>query len=84
MFYCKGICVRIKLRKPYSPFRRYVNGHKRCQRCDIFIDWPDGFPCPCCGCRLRKNPRTRESKEIVRRARQEDRTLRKNLGPSIV
>jgi rRNA maturation endonuclease Nob1 len=70
MFYCKGICVKLELRKPHSRFRRYVNGHKRCRQCNMFIDWPDGLPCPCCGSRLRMNPRMRESKEVVRTARQ--------------
>ena len=69
MLSCKGICVNLQVRKPYSHFRRYVNGHKRCQQCDIFIDWPDGLPCPCCGSKLRMNSGTRESKEIVRIAR---------------
>jgi len=42
----------------------------------MYIDWPDGMPCPCCGSRLRVNPRRRESKEIVRAARQKDRITR--------
>ena len=36
----------------------------------MFIDWPDGLPCPCCGSRLRMNPRTTEGKVIVRAASQ--------------
>ena len=52
---CKGICLK---HKAVGGLRggRYRNGQKRCQVCDIFIDW-DGLWCPCCGYKLRGKPR---------------------------
>jgi len=52
---CKGICIRHKAQKPVGT-GRYILGHKRCQVCEIFIQW-EGFFCPCCGYRLRTRPR---------------------------
>ncbi len=40
---------------------RYESGHKRCSLCEIYIIW-DGDRCPCCGCKLRKKPRTVEAR----------------------
>jgi hypothetical protein len=48
---CKGICIRHK-----ADSNHYANGHKRCQICQLFIQW-DGLFCPCCGSRLRVRPR---------------------------
>jgi hypothetical protein len=31
---CKGICVRYK-----AAANHYSNGHKRCQVCELFIQW---------------------------------------------
>jgi hypothetical protein len=47
---CKGICIR------YKASGRYATGRKRCQQCDLFIEW-DGLRCPCCGYKLRTRPR---------------------------
>jgi hypothetical protein len=52
---CKGICVRHKATKPVGT-GRYSTGQKRCQVCEIFVNW-DGVFCPCCGYRLRTKPR---------------------------
>jgi hypothetical protein len=52
---CKGISSRPKVTKPVSS-GRYSTGHKRCQVCEIFLKW-DGLWCPCCGYRLRTQPR---------------------------
>ena len=35
---------------------RYASGQKRCNVCEIFLNW-DGFFCPCCGMRLRTRPK---------------------------
>lgn len=35
---------------------RYASGQKRCKVCEIFIKW-DSFWCPCCGYKLRTQPR---------------------------
>ena len=57
---CKGICSRHKAMRP-SAGMRYLKGQKRCQGCQIFINW-QGFFCPCCGCRLRNKPRNKKYK----------------------
>ena len=64
---CKGICVRHKAPKPTTPNDgRYANGQKRCQVCQISINWPTWW-CPCCGYRLRTNPRNVRYKGRLRR-----------------
>jgi hypothetical protein len=61
---CKGICVRHKAHKPVGE-GRYATGQKRCQVCEIFVNW-DGLWCPCCGYRLRTKPRNLKFKEKLR------------------
>ena len=61
---CKGICHRYKAIKPPHRTSRYVKGQKRCNSCDIYIEW-NGFFCPCCGYRLRAAPRSKKYKEKV-------------------
>lgn len=61
---CKGICSRHKAMRPLRGMR-YLIGQKRCQVCQIFINW-QGFWCPCCGYRLRSGPRSSRSKFILR------------------
>src|ERR1051325_6303315 len=52
---CKGICIH------YKASSRYATGRKRCQTCDLFMQW-DGVFCPCCGSRLGIGPRNIEDK----------------------
>ncbi len=55
---CKGTCHRYKITKPHTEKGgRYSNGHKRCNECEVFINW-DGARCPCCGRLLRLKPRS--------------------------
>jgi hypothetical protein len=61
---CKGICQRHKATRPKTG-KRYLMGQKRCQGCEIFIDW-QGTWCPCCGYRLRVNPRHSKFKLMLR------------------
>ncbi len=61
---CKGICSRHKVIRP-STGQRYLIGQKRCQVCQIFIDW-QGIFCPCCGYKLRITPRNRKLKLTLR------------------
>ena len=61
---CKGICVRHKAMKPIGT-GRYSMGQKRCQVCEIFLEW-DGLWCPCCGYRLRTRPRNSKFKAELR------------------
>jgi hypothetical protein len=65
---CKGICERHKALKPSLSFggARYSAGQKRCAICALFITW-DGLWCPCCGCRLRTNPRSTQDRRRVKR-----------------
>jgi len=51
---CKGVCHRYKARWASSQFR-YACGQKRCNVCEIFLNW-DGISCPCCGMMLRTRP----------------------------
>ena len=59
---CKGICHRYKALKPPHSRSRYVKGQKRCNSCDIYIEW-NGLFCPCCGYRLRASPRHKKWEE---------------------
>ncbi len=61
---CKGICSRYKAIRPLNG-QRYLIGQKRCQVCQIFIDW-EGIFCPCCGYKLRVTPRNRKLKQTFR------------------
>ena len=49
---CKGVCHRYKARWTSSQFR-YANGQKRCNVCEIFLNW-NGY---CCATSLRTRPR---------------------------
>jgi predicted amidophosphoribosyltransferase len=61
---CKGICSRHKVIRPLNG-QRYLIGQKRCQVCQIFIDWV-GIFCPCCGYKLRITPRNKKLKQTLR------------------
>jgi hypothetical protein len=70
---CKGICLRHRAPKPIQS-GRYASGQKRCQGCEIFIEW-DCLWCPCCGFRLRTRPRNSAYKErFAIRTRQQQQT----------
>jgi len=58
--FCNGICQRFHAKKP-TGIGRYTSGQKRCNECDIFINW-DGQRCPCCNYKLRLKPRNRKYK----------------------
>lgn len=58
---CKGVCSRHRAIKPVG-VGRYAAGQKRCQICEIFLDW-QGIWCPCCGYRLRGKPRNTQYKD---------------------
>jgi len=53
---CNSICHRYKATKPGN-MGRYAIGQKRCNVCEIFLNW-DGISCPCCGMMLRTRPRS--------------------------
>ena len=58
---CKGTCTRYKAKKPVG-VGRYADGQRRCQECELFINWA-GLWCPCCGIRLRTKPRNLKYKD---------------------
>ena len=60
---CKGLCTRYKVQKRYG-VGRYVSGQKRCQICEVFVDWPELW-CPCCRQRLRLKPRLMKFKTKI-------------------
>lgn len=62
---CKGICMRHRAQKPPSALGRYASGQKRCQVCEIFLNW-EGIWCPCCGYRVRTRPRGQKFKALLR------------------
>ena len=64
---CNGICNRYRAKKPVYA-GRYVTGQKRCNSCEIFINW-DGLWCPCCNYRLRQSPRGGKYKEKFLKAK---------------
>lgn len=61
---CNGICIKYRATGDIG-LGRYIQGQKRCQMCAIFIKW-DGNTCPCCGYRLRSNPRSLKGKRTFR------------------
>lgn len=59
---CKGVeCIRHKALKPVG-VGRYESGQKRCQTCEIFINFA-GKKCPCCNTLLRTLPRNGKYKK---------------------
>jgi len=61
MTHCIGKCKEYKALKPYG-IGRYAAGQKRCNFCEIFVDY-EGIACPCCRTLLRCAPRSRKGKE---------------------
>ena len=68
---CKGICSQYKATRSTDKFY-YLNGRKRCTKCEIFLDWSN-LNCPCCGYKLRTKPRN-----II--ARKKRKWIRLNRG----
>ena len=58
---CTEKCKNYKDQKP-GRAGRYVTGQRRCQFCEVFIQW-EGLYCPCCNSRLRCGPKSRQGKE---------------------
>lgn len=67
---CKGICYRYKADKPKEG-GRYSSSQKRCQVCEIYINW-EGLWCACCGMRLRTKPRNLKYKDKYKEAIKEN------------
>lgn len=53
---CKQICKNYAATKIGKCNGWYSLGYKRCNNCEIFLDW-DGVWCPCCNKKLRLGPR---------------------------
>ncbi len=59
---CNGICLKPEfkfIRNGQKPF--YANGASRCNgRCQVFLNC-EGLYCVCCGVRLRKHARNKQT-----------------------
>jgi hypothetical protein len=77
MMGCKGICIRYKADRPKSGIR-YMSGQKRCQICEIYLNW-QGLWCPCCRCRLRGKPKKGQKQLGNIKAKKERRNNIQNL-----
>ena len=75
---CKGICTRYKAQKPVGT-GRYASGQRRCQICEIFINW-EGLWCPCCGYRLRTKPRNLKYKAKLRERIEADAEVKESIA----
>lgn len=64
---CKAVCELYPFKKRGNA-SYYHSGASRCNgRCGgVWLKW-DGLWCPCCGYRLRKNPRNKKSVLQVQR-----------------
>ena len=61
---CTEKCLKLKATGNFTG-GRYKYGQKRCQVCDVFIQW-EGIWCPCCGYKLRSKPRNKKYKAKLR------------------
>jgi len=67
---CKGVeCIRLKAKKPVG-VGRYSSGQKRCNVCEVFINF-NGNRCPCCSTKLRGKPRELKYKDKYRASEKE-------------
>jgi len=66
MYSCKGICCRSKVERPVAGISRYLLGQKLCVNCETYM-LHAGPHCPCCGCRLRSNPKSGKLRRILQR-----------------
>ena len=60
--YCKNICYIYKASKDRFSSDYYSNGYKRCNECELFIEY-DKNRCPCCNNILRIRPHNTISKK---------------------
>jgi hypothetical protein len=60
---CHGKCSQYRSKRIITGGNRYLGTGKRCQICDIFIEYEGRF-CPCCNARLRFRPR-HKSKNLL-------------------
>lgn len=69
---CKGECEIRGMKAPKPRGKgRYASGQKRCQTCSIFIQ-TIAIWCPCCGTRLRGNPRNIKYKAQLREEKRKE------------
>lgn len=66
---CKGICEKYRAKRAPNSSKRYTLGQRRCNICELFLNWTETLFCPCCGWRLRTKPRTKKSKKIFKKAK---------------
>ena len=73
---CNNVCHKYRAKKP-NKIGRYLSGQKRCNSCDVFINW-DGLWCPCCNYKLRLTPRSSKYKKKYVDAMSEQRGMSVN------
>lgn len=68
---CKGVCIKYKASTSLknNHYSHYLSNHKRCQVCQIFLNWMKDSRCPCCKSKLRTKPRNSKIKEDFHRKR---------------
>jgi len=66
---CKGICLKIEIKK-FNGKIRYENNQKLCTQCNVFIDCSDAR-CPCCRCVLRITPRAGKYRKLFQERKDE-------------
>jgi len=64
----KGVCYKYKAKSYGLHKYRYASGQKRCNVCEIFVQW-DGYSCPCYGMLLRTRPRSVKTKIYAKNSR---------------
>ncbi len=76
---CKGMCKKFRVKKPAN-MGRYEAGQAHCQICDVWLDHKGahvkddmpatekvtGWFCNCCSRKVRRKPRSKKAKEMLR------------------
>lgn len=76
---CNDKCENYRALKPIGKKSRYGTGQKRCQVCEIYINW-DGNHCPCCNYLLRTKPRRTKYKFKLKGIKIDPTTKTKYVG----
>lgn len=75
---CKGICTRHEAKVIGDASNtRYASGQKRCQNCEIYMNWNYGNNCPSCGCKLRTRPRQKKLKKMFKEIETEKKNIKR-------
>ena len=64
---CHNICHNYKVYWNSKLGSRYALGHKRCDKCEVFMKVESVY-CPCCSIRLKYKPRNKYQKMAYAKA----------------